>query len=119
LHTEIQLLNPKLIVCLGGVPSSVLFGTDIKIKDIRGQIMWLGYWPILTTYSPNYVLKYVTNEVLKILQLPNYDFNEFNAEILSELPYSIYSYNYYNFDWLEKKNCDETIFKNMLNCILD
>ena len=58
LHTEIQLLNPKLIVCLGGVPSSVLFGTDTKIKDIRGQIIWLGYWPILTTYSPNYVLKY-------------------------------------------------------------
>lgn len=57
LHTEIQLLNPKLIVCLGGLPSSILFGTELKIKNIHGRIQWLGYWPILTTYSPMYVLK--------------------------------------------------------------
>lgn len=57
LHLELQLLNPKLIVCLGGLPSSVLFGTQIKIKDVRGSINWLGYWPILSTYSPMYVLK--------------------------------------------------------------
>lgn len=57
LHTEIQLLNPKLIMCFGALPASVLFGQDIKLKDIRGNITWLGYWPILTTYSPNYVLK--------------------------------------------------------------
>lgn len=70
-------------------------------------------------HPTNYVLKYVTNEVLKILKLSNYDFTEFNTEILSELPYSIYSYNYYNFEWLEKKDCNENIFKNMLQCILD
>lgn len=57
LHSEIQLLNPKLVVCLGNLPTSVLFGTDSRIKDIRGQITWLGYWPILSTYSPLYVLK--------------------------------------------------------------
>ena len=73
-----------------------------------------------TTHHPtNYVLKYITNAVLKILQLPTFDFNEFNIEILSELPYSIYSYNYYDFDWLKKNNCNEEIFKNMLQCILD
>lgn len=57
LHSEIQILNPKLVVCLGGLASSVLFGTETKIKDVRGEIMWLGYWPILSTYSPMYVLK--------------------------------------------------------------
>lgn len=57
LHTELQLLNPKLILCLGALPSSVLFGSEIKLKDIRGNIIWLGYWPILTTYSPSYVIK--------------------------------------------------------------
>ena len=57
LHQEIQLLNPRLVLCLGSIPSSVLFGTNMKIKDIRGQILWLGYWPIMTTYSPNYVVK--------------------------------------------------------------
>lgn len=57
IHSEIQLLNPKLILCLGALPASILFGTEIKIKDTRGNINWLGYWPILTTYSPGYVLK--------------------------------------------------------------
>jgi DNA polymerase len=63
LHMELQLLNPKLIFCLGATPSSVLFGTDIKIKDIRGKVLWLGYWPILTTYSPQYVLKQSSQEI--------------------------------------------------------
>lgn len=57
LHTELQILNPKLVVCLGGLPASVIYGTDVKIKSLRGQINWLGYWPILCTYSPHYVLK--------------------------------------------------------------
>ena len=57
LHTELQVLNPKLIITMGGLPSSVLFGTEIKIKEYRGNISWLGYWPILPTYSPGYVLK--------------------------------------------------------------
>jgi uracil-DNA glycosylase len=51
------LLNPKLILCLGATPASVLFGSQIKIKETRGNIMWLGYWPILVTYSPMYILK--------------------------------------------------------------
>lgn len=70
-------------------------------------------------HPSNYVLKYITNEILKILQLPTFDFKEFETEILGGFPYSLYSYNYYNFVWLEKNNCDENIFKNMLKCILD
>lgn len=57
LHSEIQILNPKIILCLGALPSSVIFGTEIKIKETRGRITWLGYWPIITTYSPHYILK--------------------------------------------------------------
>jgi DNA polymerase len=54
LHSEIQILNPKLVVCLGATPASVLFGSTIKIKESRGQVKWLGSWPILMTYSPSY-----------------------------------------------------------------
>lgn len=57
LHTEIQLLNPKLIVTLGSLPAYTLFGSEIKIKEYRGNINWLGYWPLITTYSPAYALK--------------------------------------------------------------
>lgn len=57
LHSEIQLLNPRLIVPLGLLPLVSLIGTEVKIKDYRGNIFWLGYWPILPTYSPLYALK--------------------------------------------------------------
>jgi len=57
LHSEIQLLNPKLIITLGLLPLISLTGSEIKIKDYRGNILWLGYWPILPTYSPTYALK--------------------------------------------------------------
>lgn len=63
LHTEIQSLNPKLIVTMGGLACSVIFGTEIKIKDYRGSVTWLGYWPVLPTYSPGYVLKSGANAV--------------------------------------------------------
>lgn len=57
LHTEIQIMNPKLIVPIGADSLSVLFGTNLKIKDYKGRISWLGSWPILPLYSMLYVLK--------------------------------------------------------------
>jgi uracil-DNA glycosylase family 4 len=57
LHTEIQILNPKVIVPMGSLVTSVLLNSDIKIKDYRGNLMWLGYWPIVPTYSPAYALR--------------------------------------------------------------
>jgi len=57
LHTEIQLINPKVIVPMGSLVTSVLLSSNIKIKDCRGNLMWLGYWPIVPTYSPSYVLR--------------------------------------------------------------
>lgn len=84
IHTELQLMNPKLIVCLGGLPASVVYGTEVKIKSIRGQINWLGYWPILCTYSPQYVLK--SNE---FDQETNSIFDHFQNDILQ-------AYNFIN-----------------------
>ena len=57
LHTEIQLLSPKLTVTMGALPTSILLGTDVKIKDYRGNLIWLGYWPIMPMYSPSYANK--------------------------------------------------------------
>lgn len=79
LHLELQLLNPKLILCLGSIPSSVVFGTDIKIKDVRGKITWLGYWPILTTYSPQYVLKQSSQEIGSSVALEHFQNDIFQA----------------------------------------
>lgn len=57
LHSELQLLSPKIIVTMGVLPSSVVFGTEVKIKDYRGKLMWMGYWPIMPMYSPSYATK--------------------------------------------------------------
>jgi len=63
LHSEIQLLNPKLIVTLGLLPLVSLIGSEVKIKDYRGNVFWLGYWPILPTYSPMYALKSGSSQI--------------------------------------------------------
>ena len=51
-HMELQLINPKIIVCLGSLPASVLYGKEIQIKDYRGKVNFLGSWPVAVTYSP-------------------------------------------------------------------
>jgi DNA polymerase len=61
LHTEIQLLNPRLIVTLGLLPLSTLLNANVQLKQYRGSISWLGYWPILSTYTPMYVIKSESN----------------------------------------------------------
>jgi len=58
LHSEIISLNPKLILCLGAVPTTAIFGAPPStLKDFRGEVAWIGNWPIMVTYSPMYVLK--------------------------------------------------------------
>lgn len=57
LHSEIQIMNPRLICTVGANVLSALFGMDIKIKDYKNKITWLGSWPILPLYSLTYVLK--------------------------------------------------------------
>uniref|UniRef100_A0AB39JCC2 Wcbi Family Polysaccharide Biosynthesis putative Acetyltransferase n=1 Tax=Florenciella sp. virus SA2 TaxID=3240092 RepID=A0AB39JCC2_9VIRU len=69
-------------------------------------------------HPTNYVLKYITNEVLKILELPESKFNSVNTEILSQVPYSLYSYNFFKFTWLNPKDCNENIYKKLLKDLL-
>lgn len=57
LHTELQLLKPKLIVTMGAVASSALTSAKIDLGEDRGNILWMGPWPILPTWAPGYVLK--------------------------------------------------------------
>ena len=76
LHTELQILNPKLTLTMGGLATSVILGTEVKIKDYRGNITWLGGWPILPTYSPGYVLRSGGSSVQNFVDdlVQSYDF---------------------------------------------
>jgi uracil-DNA glycosylase family 4 len=57
LQSEIHIMNPKLICTIGANVLSFIFGQDLKIKDYKQKITWLGSWPIYPLYSLNYVLK--------------------------------------------------------------
>lgn len=56
LYTEIQLMNPKVIVPLGAVASQALLGPAMKLSDITAQpqVIWLGPWAIIPNLSANY-----------------------------------------------------------------
>lgn len=56
LQAELQILKPKLTVILGKTPSVALLGSDVKLKNERGIIHWLGPWAFLPTFTPTYIL---------------------------------------------------------------
>jgi DNA polymerase len=58
LDLELNLIQPKLIVALGGTAARALTGKDIKITQMRGQIVSRrGGAPILMTVHPSYLLR--------------------------------------------------------------
>lgn len=58
LHSELQLLRPSVIITMGSLATSVLLGTEVKIKDYRGNLTALGYWMVMPMYSPGYASKF-------------------------------------------------------------
>ena len=56
LHRQIELLNPKIIVCLGKVALNNLLGTSHSMGRIRGQLLSFNDIPLIPTYHPSYIL---------------------------------------------------------------
>jgi uracil-DNA glycosylase family 4 len=57
LHRQIELVNPKLIVCVGRIAAQNLLNTDTPIGKLRGQVHKLGNRPVIVTYHPAYLLR--------------------------------------------------------------
>ena len=58
LDLELNLIQPKLIVALGGTAARALTGKDIKITQMRGQtVSRRSGAPILITVHPSYLLR--------------------------------------------------------------
>ncbi len=59
LDRQIALVQPRLIVCLGRVPSSNLLNTTESIGRLRGRLHRYGSagTPLLVTYHPSYYLR--------------------------------------------------------------
>lgn len=59
LQRQIELVNPKLILCVGRIAAQNLLNTDTPIGKLRGQIHRLGeaQRPVVVTYHPAYLLR--------------------------------------------------------------
>lgn len=53
---EIELLRPKLILGLGLKVMNTICGSQMKLGDERGKIIWIGPWAYLGTWTPGYSL---------------------------------------------------------------
>lgn len=70
LKTELSLVGPRVILCLGGVAALALLGKEEKLKDVRGQ--WhegQDGWSVRVTYHPSYLLqRYATTRETELAE---------------------------------------------------
>ena len=54
---QLELINPKLIVTLGNVPTRTLIQSAPGITKARGQTLHYQNWNVLPTFHPAYLLR--------------------------------------------------------------
>ena len=58
LFRQIELVNPRLILCVGRIAAQTLLETDTPIGKLRGQLHRIaGNRPMVVTYHPAYLLR--------------------------------------------------------------
>jgi uracil-DNA glycosylase family 4 len=63
LRTQLSLISPDIIVCLGKHAANELLGTELPMKDLRGRVIpWEGM-KLLVTYHPAYYLRNMSQKV--------------------------------------------------------
>ncbi len=62
LQRQISLLDPKLILCLGGVAGQAVLGVNSSLSDLRGKFHQLHERKVAVTYHPAYLLRFGGNK---------------------------------------------------------
>ncbi len=62
LERQIEILKPKVIVCLGRVALNNLLGRDFSISRERGKLFHFQGIPVIPTYHPAYLLRQTNRE---------------------------------------------------------
>ena len=59
LQRQIDLINPRIILCVGRIAAQNLLATDTPIGKLRGMVHYLGakQRPVVVTYHPAYLLR--------------------------------------------------------------
>jgi DNA polymerase len=57
LRRQIDIIRPKVIVCLGGVAAKTLLASDLPVGRMRGTFLDYNGIPLLVTFHPAYLLR--------------------------------------------------------------
>lgn len=58
LYRQIELVNPRMILCVGRIAAQTLLNTDVTIGKLRGRLHKLASGrPMVVTYHPAYLLR--------------------------------------------------------------
>jgi uracil-DNA glycosylase len=57
LERELDIIRPRVIVCVGAVAAKTLIGKDFKLSEQRGLVLDRQGTPILATFHPAYLLR--------------------------------------------------------------
>ena len=59
LTRQIEMVNPRVILCLGRIAAHNLLDTDVALGQLRGKVHLLGQQqrPVIVTYHPAYLLR--------------------------------------------------------------
>jgi DNA polymerase len=64
LHRQIDILKPRVLVCLGKVALESLLGREYSISRARGDIFEFRGIPVVPTFHPSYILHQRTKEAV-------------------------------------------------------
>ncbi len=57
LNRQIEIIQPKVLVCLGGIAAKTLLNTEAAVGSLRGHFHNYEGIPVLVTYHPAYLLR--------------------------------------------------------------
>ncbi len=58
---QLEIINPKIVLCVGGASAKVLISKNFKITTERGQIIPTSYpWNAIATLHPSYIMRLTT-----------------------------------------------------------
>lgn len=63
LETQLELISPKIVVCLGRVAAMRLISSDFKVTVQHGQIFNMGGFKIMGTFHPAALLRNPANKI--------------------------------------------------------
>lgn len=57
LHSQLSVIEPKIVVALGGTATQFLLESEESIGRLRGRFHERGRWKVMPTYHPAYLLR--------------------------------------------------------------